>query len=121
MSLRGIRGATTVSANESEAILNATRELLGEMTEKNGVRPADIASVFATMSPDLNATFPARGIRTIPEWKEVPLMCATEVDVPGALQKCIRLLILANSDEDASGIQHVYLREARQLRPDLVE
>lgn len=91
------------------------------MVERNGVHPAEIASVFVTMSPDLNATFPARGIRTMPGWKEVPLMCATEVDVPGALQKCIRLLVLANSDRDASGIRHVYLGDARQLRPDLAD
>lgn len=121
MSLRGIRGATTVSDNEEGAILEATRELLEVVVERNGVCPEDIASVFVTMSPDLNATFPARGIRTLPGWKQVPLMCATEVDVPGALQKCIRLLVLANTDRDPSGIRHVYLRDARQLRPDLTD
>lgn len=121
MRLRGIRGATTVSANEEEPILEATRELLKAIVKKNRVQPEDIASVFVTMSPDLDATFPARAIRTMPGWEAVPLMCATEVDVPGALQKCIRLLVLNNTEQRPSEIRHVYLREARRLRPDLAE
>ncbi|PTX59907.1 chorismate mutase [Melghirimyces profundicolus] len=121
MSVRGIRGATTVSANEEQSVLDATRELLEAIVAKNRIQPDDIASVFITMSPDLNATFPARAIRAMTGWEAVPLMCASEIDVPGALSRCIRLMVLVNTDRTPSEIRHVYLGKARRLRPDLAE
>ncbi|GGE11332.1 chorismate mutase AroH [Marinithermofilum abyssi] len=119
MKVRGIRGATTVEHNDADEILAATAELLEEMVRLNHVDPDDIASVFITMSPDLNATFPARAIRTMSGWETVPLMCATEIDVPGGLARCIRLLMLVNTELSPRAIRHAYLKEARKLRPDL--
>lgn len=121
MSVRGIRGAITVTVNEEAPILRATRELLETMVTQNSILPEDVAGVFVTMSPDLNATFPAKAIRTLPGWAAVPLMCSTEVDVPGSLARCIRLMVLVNTDRESTAIQHVYLGEARRLRPDLAE
>lgn len=117
--VRGIRGATTVTANDGEMILTATRELLEAIVAANGVEPDDIASVFITMSPDLSAIFPAEAIRTMPGWERVPLMCASEIDVPGSLPRCIRLLILANTTQSPREVKHVYQGEAKRLRPDL--
>ncbi|PTM58684.1 chorismate mutase [Desmospora activa DSM 45169] len=119
--VRGIRGATTVTANDAEVILTATRELLEAIVAANGVEPDDIASVFITMSSDLNATFPAEAIRTMPGWEWVPLMCASEIDVPGSLPRCIRLLILTDTTQSQREVKHVYLGEAKRLRPDLAE
>ncbi|MDR6224499.1 chorismate mutase [Desmospora profundinema] len=119
MMVRGIRGATTVAGNESKAIMAATGELLQRLVEANDIQPDDIASVFVTMTPDLNATFPARAIRTMPGWEWVPLMCASEIAVPDALPRCIRLMILANTTRSPREIRHVYLGGARALRPDL--
>jgi chorismate mutase len=119
--VRGIRGATTVAENESPLIVAATRELLQKLVQENDIRPDAIASVFITMTPDLNATFPAQAIREMKGWKWVPLMCATEIAVPGSLPRCIRLMILANTDQPPEAIRHIYLGEAEQLRPDLAE
>lgn len=116
-SVRGIRGATTVEANDAEAILSATEELLAEMTRQNGLQPEDIASVFFTVTPELNATFPAEAARRL-GWHMVPMLCATEIPVPGSLPRCIRVLIHANTDRAPSEIRHVYLRRAVALRPD---
>ncbi|TVX92894.1 chorismate mutase [Paenibacillus agilis] len=119
MWVRGIRGATTVQANDADEILQATSELLDEIVQRNGVEPESIASVWITMTEDLNATFPARAIRTLPNWELVPIMCALEIPVEGSLPKCIRLLVHINTDKSQKAIQHVYLKESAQLRPDL--
>ncbi|MFO7173329.1 MAG: chorismate mutase [Bacillota bacterium] len=116
-SVRGIRGATTVEANDAEAILSATEELLAEMARQNGLHPEDIASVFFTVTPELDATFPAEAARRL-GWHNVPMLCATEIPVPGSLPMCIRVLIHANTDRAQSEIRHVYLRRAVALRPD---
>lgn len=115
--LRGVRGATTVSANDAGEILDATRELLEEMCQRNQVRPDDIASAIFTVTPDLNATFPAEAARQL-GWKWVPMLCATEIPVPGRLTRCIRILIQVNTSKKPDEIKHVYLREAEALRPD---
>lgn len=115
--VRGIRGATTVEANDAEAILSATEELLAEMARQNGLHPEDIASVFFTVTPELDATFPAEAARRL-GWHNVPMLCATEIPVPGSLPMCIRVLIHANTDRAQSEIRHVYLRRAVALRPD---
>ncbi len=119
--MRGIRGATTVEQNTEEQILLATSELLQELSDRNGLKADEIASIFITVTTDLDATFPARAIRYIKGWDLVPLMCSQEMVVPGSLPKCIRLMIHANTTKSQAEIQHVYLREAVRLRPDLVD
>lgn len=121
MKVRGIRGATTVEKNEAEPILSATEELLREMIRRNQATPEDVACLFATVTTDLNATFPAQAIRSIPGWEMVPLLCANEIPVPGSLPRCIRLLLLINTERSYEEIQHVYLRSAQSLRPDLAK
>jgi len=114
-----VRGATTVEGNTAEAILAGTLELLHRMIEENGIRPEDVASVLFTTTPDLDAAFPAAAARRL-GWVDVALMCAQEMAVPGALPHCIRVLIHWNTEKSAEEIRHVYLREARSLRPDRV-
>ena len=119
MSLRGIRGATVVTADEAEAILAATRELLSAMLAANpGLEPDDIASIFFTLTHDLRAVHPALAARQL-GWGMVPLMCAQEIPVPGGMPKCIRVLIHWNTDVLQGEIHHVYLGGAAKLRPDL--
>ncbi|KIL34831.1 chorismate mutase [Cohnella kolymensis] len=119
MSVRGIRGATTVELNEEKAILDATIQLLNGIVEVNHFSPEDIAHVFVTVTQDLDATFPARAIRQMDGWDLVPLMCAIEIPVKGSLEKCIRLMVSVNTELSQSQIQHVYLNRAKALRPDL--
>ena len=114
---RGVRGATTVDDNCSEAILEATRELLYVMIRANGILPEDVASVIFTTTDDLNATYPALAARQF-GWYDVALMCGHEMAVPDGLKRCIRVLIHWNTALPAKEIFHVYLREARNLRPD---
>ncbi|MBC7235881.1 MAG: chorismate mutase [Chloroflexi bacterium] len=118
MSTRGVRGATTVACNEAEAILHATTELLQEMVAANGIAPEDIAGVFFTVTDDLDAEFPAKAARLM-GWEHVPLMDAREIPVPGSLPRCIRILLLWNTEVPQREIIHVYQRGARNLRPDL--
>jgi len=121
MSVRGIRGAITIEVNEEQPILDATTELLHEIVQANAIIPDDICSVLVTVTNDLDATFPARAIRTMAGWELVPLMCALEVPVKGSLEKCIRLLVLVNTDKKQQEIEHIYLGEAQKLRPDLAK
>jgi chorismate mutase len=120
MPTRGIRGATTVAEDEAETILQATRELLEAIVKENAsMRPEDIGSAIFTVTEDLTATFPAQAARQM-GWSMVPMMCAREIPVPGALPKVIRVLVHWNTDTPQSEIKHVYLRGAVKLRPDLV-
>ena len=119
MRFRGVRGAITVDANTEAAILDATQELLQQMVKANEVDADDIAGVLFTVTPDLNATFPAEAARRLPGWAQVPLICAQEVPVPAALPRCVRVLMLVNTTKTAAEVQHVYLRGAERLRPDL--
>ncbi len=114
---RGIRGATTVDANTREDILQAAKELLQRMAEANGVRVEDVVSVFFTTTPDLNAEFPALAARQM-GWDDVALLCGHEMNVPGGLPRCLRILLHVNTDRPADQIVHVYLKGARALRPD---
>ncbi len=114
---RGVRGATTVSENTPEAILEATRELLTKIIEANDLKIEDIASVFFTTTADLNAEYPALGARQI-GWHDVALMCGHEMSVPHGLKKCLRVLIHWNTTRRIDEIQHVYIRGAVSLRPD---
>ena len=120
MPTRGIRGATTVAEDEAETILQATRELLEAIVKENAsMRPEDIGSAIFTVTEDLAATFPAQAARQM-GWSMVPMMCAREIPVPGALPKVIRVLVHWNTDTPQVEIKHVYLRGAVKLRPDLV-
>ena len=118
MACRGIRGAITVETDSADAIVAATRELLVGMVVANNVVVADIASAIFTVTPDLTAAFPARAAREL-GWQDVPLLDAQEVPVPGSLPRCIRVLLLWNSERSQEEIRHVYLRGAESLRPDL--
>ncbi len=117
MLTRGVRGATTVQANTREAILDATSELLAAMVDANGISVEDVASAFFTSSPDLNAEFPALAARKM-GWTDVALLCGHEMQVPGSLNECLRILLHVNTEKKASEIVHVYLHGARVLRPD---
>lgn len=121
MRVRGIRGAITVSANDENEILSATKELFLQICEENQLQVDDVASILITVTQDLNAAFPAKAIRTLPNWALVPILCANEMDVPDGLKRCIRLLIHVNTDRSQDEIRHVFLREAVSLRPDLVD
>jgi chorismate mutase len=119
MPIRGIRGATTVTADDPDLILQATRELLEEILAANEtMRPEDIASAFFTVTDDLASTFPAQAARQM-GWDLVPMLCAREIPVPGSLPRVIRVLVHWNTDISQNKITHVYLRDAVQLRPDL--
>jgi chorismate mutase len=117
MPCRGVRGATTAEANAKEVILEATRQLLALMIRKNGIRREDVASAIFTTTPDLNAEFPALAARQL-GWHNVALMCGHELDVPGSLPRCIRILLHWNTDKPADQIHHVYIKEAADLRAD---
>ena len=116
--IRGIRGAITVSRNSKEDIISSTRELLRDIIRLNKIKTEDIAGIIFTATKDLNAEFPATAARNI-GLKATPLLCACEIDVPGSLRKCIRILMLMNSGKTQSSIKHVYLRDAKKLRTDL--
>lgn len=120
MTMRGIRGATVVTKNETAVILDATRELLLAILQANPtLEPADIASAFFSVTDDLNATYPALAARQL-GWMHVPLICTREIPVPDGLPLCIRVLIHWNTELAQTAVTHVYLREAIQLRPDLI-
>lgn len=120
MSIRGIRGATTVSADQPELILQATRELLEAILQANeAMRQEDIGSAIFTVTDDLVSTFPAQAARQM-GWDLVPMLCAREIPVPDSLPRVIRVLVHWNTETPQAEIVHVYLREAVKLRPDLV-
>jgi monofunctional chorismate mutase len=116
--VRGIRGATTAAGDEASEILRATEELLREIVARNELEPESVASALFTVTRDLTAEFPAAAARRM-GWTLVPLLNFTEIDVPGRLARCIRVLIHVNTDRAQDEIVHVYLGEARVLRPDL--
>lgn len=117
--VRGIRGATTVERNDAAEIREATVELLQMILTENGLSTEDLVSAIFTVTPDLNADFPAFSAREI-GWELVPLLCATEIPVPSGLSRCIRVLIHVNTTRCQTEIKHVFLRNAIALRKDLV-
>jgi chorismate mutase len=119
MACRGVRGAITVDSNSAEAILDGTRKLLAEMVRANLIRTEDVASAYFTTTTDLNAEFPAVVARNEFGWNNIALMCGHEMDVPGSLRMCLRIMLHVNTDRLQSQINHVYLRGAAVLRPDL--
>ncbi len=119
MSVRGVRGAITIAGDQAELVRAGTRELLCAILQANPqMQPEDIASVFFTVTDDLTSAYPAQAAR-IYGWDLVPLMCAREIPVPGALPYCIRVLLLWNTEAPQDAVHHVYLGEAARLRPDL--
>ena len=125
MNVRGIRGATTVRGNTRGAILGGTRGLLRAMMKSNRVGPADVAAAFFTLTPDLNAGFPASISRELARardgraWTHVPVMCSVEIGVPDAPAKIVRVMLLVNTDAPPGRIRHQFLGGTRRLRPDL--
>ncbi|MBO8168329.1 MAG: chorismate mutase [Thermoanaerobacteraceae bacterium] len=118
MAVRGIRGATSVEKNDAGMIKEATQELLRRMVEENAIVLEDVASALFTVTSDLNAAFPAAAAREM-GWTKVPLLCATEIDVPGSEMGIIRVLIHVNTTKAQDEINHVYLHKAAKLREDL--
>jgi prephenate dehydratase len=120
MPVRGIRGATTSPNNSAEHVLARTRELLMEIHKRNGFEPADLAAILFTTTIDLDAAYPATAAREL-GWRDTATLCSHEIDVPGGLPRCIRVLILWNTERPVTEIHHVYLYEAESLRPDRAE
>ena len=120
MPVRAIRGAVQVDADEREAILEGTTELVSEVMTRNDLVPDDVISVIFTVTPDLTTEFPALAARKI-GFQDVPLLCATEVPVPGALPRVVRLLAHVDTERSRREIQHVYLRGAAALRLDIAQ
>jgi chorismate mutase len=119
MTVRGVRGATTVAEDTPDAILEATEELVREIVAANAIHSEDVASALFTVTPDLHAEFPAAAARRM-GWTMVPLLNFTEIGVPGRLERCIRVLLHVNTDRLQKEMVHVYLRDAVSLRPDLI-
>jgi chorismate mutase len=117
MRLRALRGAITVDGNDGDAILDATEELMRAILDQNALEASDLVSCIFTCTDDLNAEFPALAARRM-GLSSVPLLCAREIDVPGALPRVIRILVHCYADESREA-KHVYLREAVALRKDL--
>jgi chorismate mutase len=115
---RGIRGATTVESNSREGIVQATRELLQRMIAANGVKEEDVSCAIFTATQDLNAEFPAVAAREL-GWSNVALLCEQEMNVPGSLPRCLRILLLWNTEKAVNEVVHVYLKGAKGLRPDI--
>ena len=118
MNCRGVRGATTVDVNTRDEILTATRQLLALIIRRNDIRSEDVGSAVFTVTSDLNAEFPALAARQL-GWLDVPLLCTNEIDVPGGLPRCVRVLIHWNTPNAQGEIVHVYVKDAVRLRPDL--
>ena len=118
MACRGVRGATTTESNSRDDILAATRQLVALIIRQNGIESADVASAIFTTTTDLDAEFPALAARQL-GWLDVPLLCGHEINVPGSLRLCVRVLVHWNTDKAQSEVIHVYIKQARRLRPDL--
>lgn len=119
LALRAVRGAITVDRDEAQEIRAATQEMLSEVIDRNGIDSDGMISMLFTATPDLRAEFPAVAAREM-GLSHVPLLCATEIDVPNATPRCIRVLVHCQLPADRT-VRHVYLREARALRPDLAD
>ncbi|GAA0966766.1 chorismate mutase [Actinocorallia libanotica] len=120
MAVRALRGAIQVDADDRDQILEATAELVAEVMSRNGLSTDDVISVLFTATPDITAEFPALAARKL-GFTDVPLMCASELDVPHALPRVIRLMAHIETDKPRSQMQHVYLRGATVLRLDIAQ
>jgi chorismate mutase len=120
VAVRAIRGAVQVDANERAAVLEATTELVTEVMARNDLVPGDVISVLFTATPDLTAEFPALAARKL-GFQDVPLLCAAEIGVPGAMPRVVRLLMHVETGQPRSAMAHVYLRGAAALRLDIAQ
>lgn len=120
MRVRALRGAVTTDTDSKDEIVEATTELLEEILDRNDVGTDDVVFIIFTATKDLTAEFPAAAVRKL-GLSHIPVICARELDVEGALPRTIRTMILINTDKAREQLRHVYLREARQLRTDLPE
>lgn len=118
MAVRAVRGATQVDADDREQILDAIAELMAAVLERNALTTEDVISVVFTATPDLTAEFPAYAARRAGV-TDVPMLCATEIPVPGSLPRVLRLLAHVETERSRHDLRHVYLRGARALRTDL--
>ncbi|TDQ41528.1 chorismate mutase [Aureibacillus halotolerans] len=117
--IRGIRGATTVKDNNESDILDNTEALFRAMIHENAIEPDDVASVYVSVTENLDAVFPAKALRRIEGWTFVPIMCMAEASIVGSLTSCIRVMMHVNTTTSQDQIRHVYLEDAIVLRPDL--
>ncbi len=120
MAVRAIRGAIQVDADERQAILDGTAELVTEVMDRNKLTTDEVISVLFSATPDLSAEFPALAARSL-GFQEVPLLCCAEIDVPGAMPRVVRLMMHVQTDRARAEIQHVYLRGAAGLRLDIAQ
>jgi len=120
MTVRAIRGAVQIEADERDAIIQGTAELVTQVMARNELSTDDVISVLFTATPDLTAEFPALAVRKI-GFHDVPLICAAEIAVPGAMPRVVRLMVHVQTDRPRSAIQHVYLRGAAALRLDIAQ
>ena len=120
MPLRGIRGAVNVARNSRREIFTKTRELLQAMIRANRIRERDVSAAFFTLTPDLNADFPAYAARDM-GWTSVPMMCGSELGVPGGMKRVVRVMLLVNTSRPQKSIRHQYLGDTGRLRPDLAK
>ena len=118
MAVRAVRGATQIEQDDRQEVLDATTELLTAVLERNELEPEDLISVVFTATPDVRSEFPAYAARQM-GITDVPLLCASEIDVPGAMPRVLRLLAHVDTDLPRSAVRHVYLRGAAALRTDL--
>lgn len=118
--LRGVRGATTADFNERDHILERTAELVEAIVKENAIDSQDIGAIIFSSTPDLDAAFPAAAARAL-GWAEVPLFGTQEIDNPGGLVRCLRVLFLWNTGKEQQAIKHVYLHGAAALRPDIAK
>ncbi len=119
--VRGVRGATTVPENSRDDIMDATEDLLNQMVAANDIASGDIAAVYFTLTVDLNAEFPAVAARERLGWRLVPLINSIEIDRPGSMRKCIRVMLFLNTLKSQEDIRHIYLRDAVVLRADITD
>ena len=119
MGMRGVRGAITVEKNEKAAIWQAAKAMMQELIERNELAPEDIGAVIFSMTEDLTAAFPTAGVRQLPGFDLVPLFDARQCAIEGSLEKCIRVLVLADTGKAQSDIHHIYMGKAVALRPDI--
>ena len=119
MACRGVRGATTVEQDQPEEVLTATRELLAAMIFANDMKSEDVASIIFTTTADVVSVYPAVGARQL-GWVDVPLICAQEMQVAGSLTHCIRIMLHWNTDKPQDEVQHIFMNEAKRLRPDIL-
>lgn len=120
MAVRAVRGAVQISGNDRDEILAGTTELVTEVMSRNELSTEDVISVLFTATPDLTAEFPALAARKL-GFQEVPLLCASEIDVPGAMPRVVRLMMHVETTKPRSALQHVYLRGATALRLDIAQ